>query len=497
MSKGVRTALVWLLLVVVFVAIYAVVREDGTEEMPRQPGAVLYEDLASGMVVGVSVDHQNRVYVQRVDGSEYAVDLHYTEPLDQTLEAAGVPIGWRDEPSEERGSSNTWLIALVAIVVFLGLVVFYVRRARQAGAATVFALRKTTARLVSDTPKVGWADVGGAADAKAYLKDTVDFLLRPAKWEAAGARPPRGILLEGPPGFGKTLLAKALAGEAKLPFFEVTGSEFVELFVGVGAARVRDLFDEAKKKAPCVVFIDELDAIGRKRGGAGASLTHQEREQALDQMLVCLDGFAGRSRVVVVAATNRADVLDPALLRPGRFDIVLRVGDFSDADRVAILELHSRNKPLGDDVELEAIAALVPDASGADLEQICNAAAMRAARRGGSPVKILQSDFESAAASQAPKSTQLDKLDTFLVAASSGVAQPTSSLLVSVELRSGESRVGIIVWADPFSLKLKTTTGTTVLSRAQIVSITPEGKPAAIGPHDLLRVETVQQPDAG
>src|SRR5262249_26499938 len=158
--------------------------------------------------------------------------------------------------------------------------------------------------------------------------------------------------------------------------FECSGAEFVELFVGVGAARVRDLFDEAKKKQPCVVFIDELDAIGRKRGGAGATLTHQEREQSLDQLLVCLDGFGARGRVVVLAATNRADVLDPALLRPGRFDVTLRVGDFSAEDRLAVLQVHTKNKPLAPGVDLAAIAALAPDASGADLEQLSNVAAM-------------------------------------------------------------------------------------------------------------------------
>jgi cell division protease FtsH len=496
MSQRVRTFVVWLCLILLFVGIYAAVAEDPASELARQPGAVLYQDLTAGEIAGVDIDQQNRVYVRRADGTEYATDLYYTQDLDDALRSSAVPIGWRQAALEQEAPSHTFLWVALGAIAVLVIVFVYIRRARDSGIG-VLGLRKTTARLVAETPKIRWDDVGGAADAKAYLKDTVDFLKSPARWEAAGARPPRGILLEGPPGFGKTLLAKALAGEAKLPFFEVSGSEFVELFVGVGAARVRDLFDEAKKKAPCVVFIDELDAIGRKRGGAGASLTHQEREQALDQMLVCLDGFSPRSRVVVVAATNRADVLDPALLRPGRFDIVLRVGDFTPADRLAILEVHARGKPLGDDVDLEAIAALVPDASGADLEQICNAAAMRAVRRGGSPVQLLQSDFERAVEGQAPKSTQLDKLDTFLASASSGVAQPTSALLVSIALRSGDERSGTIVWADPLSLKLKTAQGTTILTRSEIVAITSRAPAEAVGSHDLLRVPVAQQPDAG
>lgn len=494
MSKRLRTFLVWLVLIAVFAGIYALSR-DSTPSLPQEPGRVLYADLAAGEIASVSVDSQHRVYVNRVDGKVYAVDLQYTEALDKALKAADVPIGWRTEPSAEEDHSGPLLIGAGALVLVLFLVLYY-RRARQMGIG-VLGLRKTTARLISETPAVGWNDVGGAAEAKAYLRDTVDFLRSPGKWESAGARLPRGILLEGPPGYGKTLLAKALAGEAKLPFFEVSGSEFVELFVGVGAARVRDLFDEAKKKAPCVVFIDELDAIGRKRGGASVSLTHQEREQALDQMLVCLDGFGGRARVVVVAATNRADVLDPALLRPGRFDVVLRVGDFTAQDRLTILEVHSRKKPLADDVDLAAIAALAHDASGADLEQICNVAAMAAARRGDKPPRIAHADFERALASHAPKATQLDKLDTFLAAASSGVAQASSSLHASIRLRSGESRDGLVIWADPLSLKVKTEEGATVLNRSEIVSITPHVGTEAVGTHALLRVAGAEQPDVG
>lgn len=493
MSPRLRTFLVWVLLIVCFFGIYMVLQGDDSSTA-RQPAAVFYSDFEAGRVRSVTVDHLNRIYADLDDGRSYPVEMQYTQQLSDELNAASVIVGWHEEEPTQ-SARLTWIIVAAGAIVILAVLYLVYRRVRQAGGG-VLALRKTTARLVSETPKVGWADVGGAVEAKAYLRDTVDFLAHPAKWEAAGARAPRGILLEGPPGFGKTMLAKALAGEAKLPFFEVSGAEFVELFVGVGAARVRDLFDSAKQKAPCVVFIDEIDAIGRRRGGAGASLTHQEREQTLDQLLVCLDGFTPRARVVVVAATNRADVLDPALLRPGRFDITLRVGDFTIEDRVAVLGLHASNKPLAKGVDLAAIAALASEASGADLEQICNAAAMIAVRR-GPPITITQADLEKAVAGQAPKSTQLDKLDIFLASASTGVAQPSASFHVSVHLRGGGAQEGVIIWADPLSLKLNTAKGGTLLSRAEIVSITAITRIEAIGKSDLLRVAAPEQPDAG
>jgi len=245
------------------------------------------------------------------------------------------------------------------------------------------------------------------------------------------------------------------------------------------------------------VFIDELDAVGLKRGGAGASITQQEREQALDQLLVCLDGFSGRSRVVVVAATNRADVLDPALLRPGRFDIALRVGDFTQADRRAVLDVHMRNKPAAKDIDLDVIAEITPDASGADLEQITNMAAMAVARRGEATPKITQEDLERAAKSLQPKSSQLDKLDTLLAAATSGVAQPSAPLRVTVHTRTSGAHEGALVWADPYSLKIVTAKASIVLSRNDIVAVAAHSDVAAVGANDVLRVPAAQQPDAG
>ncbi len=492
MSPRLRTALVWIFLVLVFFGAYSLLSNDEPAAVHASADA-FYADLDAHRIAQVSIDRENHIYAHRGDGSEYRVDgLSYTEPLSERFARDDVQVAWHEE--SDAGSSTFPLIIVGVLVLVLAAFVFVLRRIQGQG---VLALRKTTARLVSQKPNVGWNDVGGSADAKVYLRDTVDFLKSPGKWEAAGARPPRGILLEGPPGYGKTLLAKALAGEAKLPFFEVSGSEFVELFVGVGAARVRDLFDEAKKKAPCVVFIDELDAVGRKRGGAGATLTHQEREQALDQLLVCLDGFSGRSRVVVVAATNRADVLDPALLRPGRFDIVLRVGDFTEADRRAVLDVHMRNKPAAKDIDLDALAAMTPEASGADLEQITNMAAMAVARRGEATPKITQEDLERAAESLRPKSSQLDKLDTLLAAATSGVAQPSAPLRVTVHTRTSGTHEGALVWADPYSLKIVTVKASIVLSRNDVVAVAAHADVAAVGANDVLRVPAAQQPDAG
>lgn len=493
MSKGLRTFLVWLSLVITFASIYVLLRDDSSATVGFESESTFLADLAQGRIAQVSVDQDSRVYATRVDGTVYRTDAQYDEALYEQLTQQNIEIGWWQGQREDESGFSSLLITLVLILLVLAGLVYFLRKR---GTGDLLSLRRTTARLVSETPKVGWDDVGGAIEAKTHLRDMLDFLANPRKWEASGARLPRGILLEGPPGFGKTLLAKALAGEAKLPFFEVSGSEFVELFVGVGAARVRDLFDEAKKKAPCVVFIDELDAIGRKRGGANASLTHQEREQALDQMLVCLDGFRPRDRVVVVAATNRADVLDPALLRPGRFDMTLRVGDFTDEDRLAVLKVHTKNKPLAADVDLARIAARCFDASGADLEQLSNAAAMRAVRRGGEPLRVTSEDFEHVIEARKPKHTELDQLDSFLVEANAGLAQPTSRLMVEVALRSADRIAGQVVWADPLCLKLKTSEGATVLGRSDIVSVRPTAAAQAITTHDLARAHVIEQLDA-
>ena len=248
----------------------------------------------------------------------------------------------------------------------------------------LFSFGKSKAKLLTDErPKVTFADVAGVDEAKQELQEVVEFLKEPAKFTALGARIPRGVLLVGPPGSGKTLMARAVAGEANVPFFSISGSEFVEMFVGVGASRVRDLFTTAKKSAPCIVFVDEIDAVGRHRG-AGVGGSADEREQTLNQLLVEMDGFDTETNVIIIAATNRPDILDPALLRPGRFDrrVILDRPDMQG--RKQILGVHTKGKPLSDDVDLGVVAKLTPGFSGADIENLVNEGAILAARRLGS-----------------------------------------------------------------------------------------------------------------
>src|SRR5262249_35949988 len=236
---------------------------------------------------------------------------------------------------------------------------------------------------------VTFADVAGVGEAKEELSELVDFLKSPERFTAMGARIPKGVLLVGPPGTGKTLISRAVAGEAGVPFFSISGSEFVEMFVGVGASRVRDLFDQAKRQAPSIIFIDEIDAVGRRRGAGNGGGAHDEREQTLNQVLVEMDGFEGDKRIIVLAATNRPDVLDPALLRPGRFDRQVTLANPDVKERTAILAVHARNKPLATEVRLETLARSTPRFSGADLANLVNEAAILAVRRKRSAIDML------------------------------------------------------------------------------------------------------------
>jgi len=276
-----------------------------------------------------------------------------------------------------------WYMELLPYILTMGLVMvfwFFIMRQQTGGSGKVLNFGKSHANMVDPTKnKITFADVAGADEEKNELKEIVDFLKNPKEYLDLGARIPKGVLLVGPPGTGKTLLAKAVAGEAKVPFFSISGSNFVEMFVGVGASRVRDLFDQAKRMAPSIIFIDEIDAVGRHRG-AGLGGGHDEREQTLNQLLVEMDGFTTNEGVIVMAATNRNDILDPALLRPGRFDRQVTVHFPDITGRIAILKVHSRGKPLGPDVDLENIAKRTPFATGADLENIMNEGALVAAR---------------------------------------------------------------------------------------------------------------------
>jgi cell division protease FtsH len=298
------------------------------------------------------------------------------------------------KPREEGSLLMTLLVSWGPMLLLIGVWVYFMRQMQGGGKGGAFSFGKSKARLLDEnTNTVTFADVAGCDEAKEEVKEVVDFLKDPSKFQKLGGRIPRGLLLVGPPGTGKTLLAKSIAGEAKVPFFSISGSDFVEMFVGVGASRVRDMFDNAKKNAPCIIFIDEIDAVGRQRG-AGLGGGNDEREQTLNQMLVEMDGFETNVGVIVVAATNRPDILDAALLRPGRFDRQVYVTLPDIRGREQILNVHMRKVPLGQDVSAMTIARGTPGMSGADLANLCNEAALMAARRNARLVEM--QDFEKA-----------------------------------------------------------------------------------------------------
>ena len=298
------------------------------------------------------------------------------------------------KPREEQGILTSLLLSWAPMLLLIGVWVYFMRQMQGGGKGGAFSFGKSKAKMLDEANNsVTFADVAGCDEAKEEVKELVDFLRDPQKFQKLGGRIPRGVLLVGPPGTGKTLLAKAIAGEAKVPFFSISGSDFVEMFVGVGAARVRDMFEQAKKSAPCIIFVDEIDAVGRHRG-AGLGGGNDEREQTLNQMLVEMDGFETNLGVIVMAATNRPDILDPALLRPGRFDRQVYVTLPDIRGREQILAVHMRKVPIGADVNGNVIARGTPGMSGADLANLVNEAALMAARRSGRVVEMV--DFEKA-----------------------------------------------------------------------------------------------------
>ena len=348
------------------------------------------KELDAGNVSSVLVHTMNADVVLARPSGLYNADFRYTvnflsqESFIALLDDAYEKGLLTNYDIEKKSTPPWWLemlpmIAMVVLMVFFWI--FFVQQS-QGGGNRVMSFGKSRARLANEDSKmrVRFTDVAGADEEKEELKEIVEFLKEPKKYVELGARIPKGVLLVGPPGTGKTLLAKAVAGEAGVPFFSISGSDFVEMFVGVGASRVRDLFDQAKKNAPCIVFIDEIDAVGRHRG-AGLGGGHDEREQTLNQLLVEMDGFGVNEGVIILAATNRPDILDPALMRPGRFDrrVVVNYPDIKG--REEILKVHSRNKPLGPDVDLKDIAKTTPGFTGADLENLLNEAALLAARK--------------------------------------------------------------------------------------------------------------------
>ncbi|MCC6315496.1 MAG: ATP-dependent zinc metalloprotease FtsH [Thermomicrobiales bacterium] len=388
-SRWVRNGLVWLVLVVAVVALWMTFASGGAQLAQRSIGAVA-SDIKNNQVAQLIQREDSREvrveYVRTAGKSDATTTLPPDADLITVLKSYGVdpaqlpPDLIRFEPASRWAS---WLGALTFLLPTLFLVGIFVFMMRQAQGSNNQAMSfgKSRARLFTgNKPSVTFSDVAGVDEAKEELAEVVEFLKYPDKFASLGARIPRGVLLVGPPGTGKTLLSRAVAGEAGVPFFSISGSEFVEMFVGVGASRVRDLFDQAKRNSPCIVFVDEIDAVGRQRG-AGLGGSHDEREQTLNQILVEMDGFDSSTNVIVIAATNRPDVLDPALLRPGRFDrqVILDRPDIQG--RRSILEVHSRGKPLEEDVSIENLARQTPGFSGADLENLVNEAAILAARR--------------------------------------------------------------------------------------------------------------------
>lgn len=350
---------------------------SSTSNKPEISYSGFMQQVKTKNVESVSItDNHSIIGKLKNNGTEFTTYAPTDATLIQQLTENGVEI--TAKPPEQ---PSIWMSLLTSIlpIVLLVAVWFFIMQQTQGGGGRIMNFGKSKAKMMEGNTNVTFKDVAGADEAKQELQEVVDFLRNPAKFNAIGAKIPKGVLLFGPPGTGKTLLAKAVAGEAGVPFFSISGSDFVEMFVGVGASRVRDLFMQAKKNAPCIIFIDEIDAVGRQRG-AGLGGGHDEREQTLNQLLVEMDGFGANEGIITVAATNRPDILDPALLRPGRFDRQITVGRPDLRGREAILHVHAKNKPLADDIDLKVIARKTPGFTGADLSNLLNEAALLAAR---------------------------------------------------------------------------------------------------------------------
>ena len=382
MNRFFRSALFPLVVIVLLVYLASqtlMPRRDGGEKLTYSQ---LIQETKNGNVSEVTFS-PNRQSITAVLDSGQKVKVNYPSPQSQVayqkvLEQENVKFD-----SKGIGTSAWWAL-LTGFLPFLLLIGFWIflMNQMQGGGSKVMSFGKSRAKRMSpDSPKVTFKDVAGADEAVEELHEIKEFLENPKKFQALGARIPKGVLLYGPPGTGKTLLARAVAGEAGVPFFSISGSDFVEMFVGVGASRVRDLFEQAKQASPCIIFMDEIDAVGRHRG-AGLGGGHDEREQTLNQLLVEMDGFEMKDNIILIAATNRPDILDPALLRPGRFDRQIVVDRPDRNGRKKILEVHSRGKPLGREIDLDTLAAGTPGFTGADLSNLINEAALLAARRG-------------------------------------------------------------------------------------------------------------------
>ncbi len=391
MKQSHKTILLWVLLILMFVSIYNLFTAP-TKEEEKQDFSVFIATVERNPERVKKVTVKGTHYTIEYDGEKVkSTGQELDSKLREKLDKANIP--YAIEPKEEGSFWQSILISWLP-VIFLFVIFFFFMRQIQAGGGKAMSFGKSRAKLLSDTSKkVTFEDVAGIEEAKEEVTEIVEFLKNPKRFTRLGGRIPKGVLMMGAPGTGKTLLARAIAGEAGVPFFTISGSDFVEMFVGVGASRVRDLFEQGKKNAPCIIFIDEIDAVGRHRG-AGLGGGHDEREQTLNQLLVEMDGFESNDGVILIAATNRPDVLDPALLRPGRFDRRIVVPRPDVRGREGILEVHTKRTPLGEDVDLSVVARGTPGFSGADLENLVNEAALQAARLDRD--RVAQEDFEYA-----------------------------------------------------------------------------------------------------
>jgi cell division protease FtsH len=382
----------WVVILVVMLLLFTTLKQN--EAAPPNIAYSEFTDaVRTGQVESVLIEegHVSGKYVDGRKFTTYVPPTAVTDKLLTELEEGGIRT--EAQPRDEGSFWRQILIMWFPLVLFIGLWIFFIRQ-MQGGSGKAMSFGKSKARLLTENQgSATFKDVAGIEESKAELEEIIEFLREPKKFTRLGGRIPKGVLLVGPPGTGKTLLARAVAGEAGVPFFSISGSDFVEMFVGVGASRVRDLFLQGKKQAPCIIFIDEIDAVGRHRG-AGMGGGHDEREQTLNQLLVEMDGFESNEGVILIAATNRPDVLDPALLRPGRFDRRVVVPRPDVKGRLEILKIHTRRVPLADDVNLELQARGTPGFVGADLQNLVNEAALLAARRDATRVE--HADFENA-----------------------------------------------------------------------------------------------------
>ena len=399
MGRFTKNIVLYLLIIAAFViAIDAFSGQSANKSELSYTGFI--QQVQQKKVESVTITNDHGIKGKLKNGTEFNSYAPSDETLIKTLQDNGVEI--TAAPPEQ----PAWWMSLLgsAIPIIILVVLFsFIMQQTQGGGGRVMNFGKSRAKLMGEgNVKVSFKDVAGAEEAKQELEEVVEFLKDPGKFTTIGAKIPKGVLLAGPPGTGKTLLAKAVAGEAGVPFFTISGSDFVEMFVGVGASRVRDLFTQAKKNAPCIIFIDEIDAVGRQRG-AGLGGGHDEREQTLNQLLVEMDGFGANEGIITIAATNRPDILDPALLRPGRFDRQVIVGRPDLRGREAILKVHARNKPLADDVDLKTIAKKTPGFTGADLNNLLNEAALLAARLNKKVITMAEVEEASEKVSMGPE----------------------------------------------------------------------------------------------